>query len=319
LEAEEFKNLLCRYETNEVTAAEKLMLDNWYAAYETESFDGFTDADHAKRIKAEMKSVIMAKLPAKNVRLKLWRKTYTYAAILALLIPAVLIFINRFKTVYTKAGEAGYTVFTTSAKESKILTLQDNSIVHLNPSSTLKLSSLFGTLPQRDVFLEKGNAFFEVAKDKHHPFIVHAKQLTTRVLGTKFRVSNGADHITEVNVSEGKVEVSNHQKVLAVLLPGKKIRYNQKTDQWIKSDFGIAENNAWYKSAIDFNQATFDEVANAVKINYGVELKSAHPNTINYRYNLQIRSERSLDQTIRMICSVHKNNYRRTKNGIVIY
>ena len=265
-----------------------------------------------------MKTVVMAQLPSKNYKI-IWQRTYVYAAIIAFSIPAMLIFSNKSGSVYTKTTTAEFTVFTTSATESKILTLQDNSIVHLNPSSTFKLSTHFGTLPERHVYLEKGNAFFEVAKDRRHPFIVHAQELTTRVLGTKFMVRNAVGHTTEVSVSEGKVQVAVRTKVLAVLLPGRKLSYDSKNNSWQKTDFGISENNAWYKSVTDLNQATFAEVAKAVKINYGVELISRHPNTINYRFNLQIRSERSLDQTIKMICSVHKNSYRRNKNGIVIY
>ena len=318
METDQFKDLLQRYENDQLTAAEKMMLENWYASYENDSFNGFSNAEQRERIKTEMKTVVMAQLPAKNNKI-IWRRTYVYAAIIAFSIPAMLIFTNKSGSVSTKTTTAEFTVFTTSATESKILTLQDNSIVHLNPSSTFKLSIHFGKLSERHVYLEKGNAFFEVAKDHRHPFIVHAQELTTRVLGTKFMVRNAIGHTTEVSVSEGKVQVAVRTRILAVLLPGKRLSYNSKTNNWQKSDFGISENNAWYKSVTDLNQATFAEVARAVKINYGVELISRHPNTINYRFNLQIRSERSLDQTIKMICSVHQNNYRRNKNGIVIY
>lgn len=318
MEADQFKDLLRRYEENDLSAAEKLMLDNWYAAYDADQLTMFSDEEQASRIKSEMKAVIMPPKAIKSIRLKLWRKTYAYAAIITLFIPALLFFVNKFRPFSSKINGAEFTVFTTSATESKILTLQDNSIVHLNPSSTFKVSTRFGTLPVRDVFLEKGNAFFEVSKDRHHPFIVHAQELTTRVLGTKFKVSNYQDK-TEVSVSEGKVRVANHRKILATLLPGKKLVYNRKNDHWIQSDFGIYENNTWYKSVTDLNHATFSEVARVVKINYGINIISANANTINYRYNLQIRSERDLDQTIKMICSVHQNKYRRTKNGIVIY
>lgn len=143
--------------------------------------------------------------------------------------------------------------------------------------------------------------------------------MNTRVLGTKFKVSNNPDRTTEVSVSEGRVKVFTDHKVLATLPAGEKLIFNQDHSTWKKSDFGISENNFWYKSIQNLNHADFAEVARIVKIDYGIRLKSLDPNTINYRYNLQIRSERTLDQTIKMICSVHGNKYRRTKNGIVIY
>lgn len=316
MEAEQFKDLLKRYEENSLPAAEKQMVDDWYASYATEEIEVFSKSEQASRIKAEMKAVIME--PAASRRVKLWRNRYSYAAIISILVPALLFFINRFSVRSLKSDAAAFTVYTTSATESKILTLQDQSIVHLNPSSTFRLSTRFGTLAQREVFLEKGNAFFEVHKDKLHPFIVHAQNLSTRVLGTKFKVSNTQEQL-EVSVSEGRVRVAKGKNILSTLRPGKKLRYNKTNNHWVKSDFGIYENNTWYKSVTDLNHASFAELARVVKINYGVSLISRNPNTINYRYNLQIRSERNLEQTIQMICSVHRNSYRRTSDGIVIY
>ncbi|HEY0176284.1 MAG TPA: FecR family protein [Pedobacter sp.] len=318
MEAEQFKDLLKRHEENKLSPEEKLLLDRWYDSYAAESFNGFSNPGHAERIREEMRSVIMSRQPEKSIRRPLWRILYTAAATLTLFVSAWLLFNGKSSITVLKEQEQ-FTIFSTSATESKVLTLQDNSIVHLNPSSTLKLNRRFGTLAKREVFLEKGNAFFEVTKDPRHPFIVHAKQLNTRVLGTKFKVSNNPDRTTEVSVSEGKVKVFTAHKVLATLPAGEKLIFSQDSRTWKKSDFGISENNLWYKSVHNLNHADFAEVARIVKIDYGIRLRSLNPNTVHYKYNLQIRSERTLDQTIKMICSVHRNKYRRTKDGIVIY
>lgn len=317
MEADQFKDLLKRYQENSLSAEEKALVDQWYNDYDSDNFDGFKDDQQAARIKAGMQTAILAERPVKKLSIK-WRSIYKYAAVVTLFASAWIFVFKKNRSI-SQESPILYTVFTTGAGESKILTLQDNSIVHLNPSSELKISTLFGTLSKRDVFLQKGNAFFEVAKDKRHPFFVHAQMVTTRVLGTKFKVSNQPDHTTEISVSEGKVQVSDKKGVLAILPRGKKLVFNQLTSQWKKTDFGISENNFWYKSVTNLNQATFSEVAKAIKINYGIELTTSAIHQINYRYNLQIRSERSLEETIKMICSVHENKYRRTKDGIVIY
>ncbi|WP_442591245.1 FecR family protein [Pedobacter sp. AW31-3R] len=320
MEADQFKDLLKRYEENTLSPQEKLLLERWYESYEEDEFTGFSSAAHAERIKQDIKTVVM---PVEREEQKTtgihWRRIYRYAAILTLLVPAFFFFKKEQKPAGLTEKTEQFTTYTTTAAESKRLTLQDHSIVHLNPSSSLRISSRFGTLPNRDVFLEKGNAFFEVAKDRRHPFIVHAQSLSTRVLGTKFKVSNTANDKVEVSVSEGKVQVSQAKKVLALLLPGKKLVLDQKEKRWEKTDFGINENNNWYKAVANLNDADFEEVARTVKIYYGVTLSSENPSSLNYRYNLQIRSERTLDQTIKMICSVRGNNYRRTADGIVIY
>lgn len=319
MEASQFKDLLKKYEENTLSPQEMLLLERWYDSYEADDFNGFYGIEHKAKIKAEMRSAIIPSPSRKNVKFMLWRKIYTYAAIIALFIPLLFLFKYQFRATVAKNKAEELVTFTSTADEHKILKLQDNSIIHLNPSSTIKVSARFGTLAQRDVFLEKGNAFFEVAKDRRHPFIVHTQFLSTRVLGTKFKVSTNLNATTEVSVSEGKVQVSQANKVLALLLPGKKLVFNAHKRSWHKSDFGISDNNQWYKAVTNLNQASFDQLASTFKIYYGIRLICNNPHAALYSYNLQIRSERTLDQTIRMICSVHRNQYRRAKDAIVIY
>lgn len=70
--------------------------------------------------------------------------------------------------------------------ERKQLTLADGTVIWLSPASSLKYPSKFNHAT-REVQLT-GSAFFEVAKDKAHPFIVHTGKVDTRVLGTSFQV-----------------------------------------------------------------------------------------------------------------------------------
>lgn len=58
----------------------------------------------------------------------------------------------------------------------------------------------------REVELEKGEAFFEVAKDPGRPFVVHAGEISARAVGTAFNVRTGVSR-TVVTVSHGLVEV----------------------------------------------------------------------------------------------------------------
>lgn len=325
MEAQEFKNLLKRYSENTLTETEELQLKKWYDSYETEEFTGFTDEVHAGRVQAEMFAIIA---PAPKT-FRLWKhllraqhlnKLLGSAAALLLIIAAWMMLR---KPVYQSIQNdivTTYTVFTTKAAERKLLTLADNSIVHLGPSSTLKIADTYNKQGLREVFLEDGKAFFEVSKDPSHPFIVHTNSVSTRVLGTKFKVSNNRiGRRVEVSLSEGKVQVSNQRKLLANLLPGKKLVYDLRANSWQKSDFGASENSEWYKVVKDLNHAGFDEVAEIVKRYYGVELKCVNPNSASYQYNLQMRSEHTLAQTLKIICSVHHNKYRRAGNGIIIY
>jgi len=82
-------------------------------------------------------------------------------------------------------------------------TLPDGSVVELNRGAEIALAF---TPAERRVHLLRGEANFQVAKDKEHPFIVSAGGVDVRAVGTAFNVRLGASAV-EVVVSEGRVRI----------------------------------------------------------------------------------------------------------------
>lgn len=110
----------------------------------------------------------------------------------------------------------------------------DQRVVHLEDGSTIMLNtdSRVGVRyhrKQRSLFLERGEAFFMVAKNPSRPFIVKVQGSEVRALGTAFNVSLQADNV-RVAVTQGVVEVrvedtGGEPRQLAKMLPGQGIRY----------------------------------------------------------------------------------------------
>jgi len=92
----------------------------------------------------------------------------------------------------------------TSVGEMRRVTLRDGSVLELNTNTVLKVAY---TSEGRDVWLERGEGNFIVAKDKLHPFVVHVGDATFTAVGTVFSVR--ADHAGPVRltVSEGVVSL----------------------------------------------------------------------------------------------------------------
>jgi transmembrane sensor len=107
------------------------------------------------------------------------------------------------------AGKFGYsalyddTVLSTAKGEFRRVPLQDKSIANINSGSQIEVAF---TQQQRKINLRKGEAWFEVAKDKSKPFIVEAGDALIRAVGTAFSVRRLAAG-SEVLVTEGTVEV----------------------------------------------------------------------------------------------------------------
>jgi len=95
-------------------------------------------------------------------------------------------------------------VLDTAIGEQRDITLADGSHLDLAPGS--RVITHF-TLAKRDVRLERGQAFFQVAHKLTRPFIVHANNLTVTAVGTEFDVRISPD-ATAVTVMEGRIKVS---------------------------------------------------------------------------------------------------------------
>ena len=94
---------------------------------------------------------------------------------------------------------------TTHKDKEYWLQLEDGTWVHLNYNTRLVYPEHF-TGASRDVILE-GEAYFMVARDRRHPFIVHTPQGDVRQYGTEFNVNtrevNGAVSVVLVKGSIG--------------------------------------------------------------------------------------------------------------------
>jgi transmembrane sensor len=93
---------------------------------------------------------------------------------------------------------------TTGVGEQRTLVLADGSRVHLN-TDTRVIPRFNGTT--RRIELDKGEAFFEVARNPNQPFIVIAGDRQVRALGTSFIVRRD-EHDIAVTLVEGKVTVA---------------------------------------------------------------------------------------------------------------
>ncbi|MDR6785532.1 transmembrane sensor [Pedobacter africanus] len=97
----------------------------------------------------------------------------------------------------------------TAKGETYQVRLPDGSLVYLNAASSLTYATSLIENGKRIVKLQ-GEGYFEIAKDKKHPFIVKTNQQEVEVLGTHFNVncySNEPE--TRTTLVEGSVKVSN--------------------------------------------------------------------------------------------------------------
>lgn len=98
---------------------------------------------------------------------------------------------------------SGGTGYATAVGEIRRVPLGDGSIAAINTASAIDVQL---NEAGREVRLGRGEAWFQVAKDKRRPFVVASGRARVRAVGTAFSVRRG-DGGTHVLVTEGEVEV----------------------------------------------------------------------------------------------------------------
>ena len=152
--------------------------------------------------------------------------------------------------------------------------LPDSTLVYLNSGSVLKYPSIF-TGNIREVSLN-GEAYFEVAKDPEHKFIVSTPQKSkVEVLGTHFNLE-AFDEMDEVitTLVEGKVEFvyeKDGQGSKILMRPGQKVIYNNKDGQILSYNTNGESELAWMDQKIIFDKTPFKAALHILKKRYNVD------------------------------------------------
>lgn len=151
--------------------------------------------------------------------------------------------------------------------------LPDGTHVWLNAASSLRYPVNFST-GERRVEL-KGEGYFEVAKDKKHPFIVKTEQQEVTVLGTRFNINAYSDE-PGVNTAllEGSVLVNNLAfDERRILKPGEQstILKNQSTIR--VSDINVTEVMAWKSGYFIFDNKDIFSIMKVISRWYDVDIE----------------------------------------------
>lgn len=165
------------------------------------------------------------------------------------------------------SGQPDYNTLSTTNGEQYQVVLPDGTRVWLNAATTLKFPLTFAGLPQRKVQLT-GEAYFEVSKDKHKPFIVHSDQQDVEVLGTHFNVNTYADEpFVKTTLLEGSVKVNSG----SILKPGEQSALD-KTGHVKIAKVDLDEAIAWKKGYFEFNDENVYQIMRKVARWYNVDV-----------------------------------------------
>lgn len=162
----------------------------------------------------------------------------------------------------------------TSNGETYKLRLPDGSLVWLNAASSLTYTASLIERGKRTVRLN-GEGYFQVAKDKAHPFIVESNGQQIEVLGTHFNVSAyGDDPQTKTTLEEGSIKIASGAE-RRILKPNQQAILSEKGIQVKEIDAELAL--AWKSGFFLFDRESLESIMIKVARWYDVEVMYTDP------------------------------------------
>lgn len=233
---------------------------------------------------------------------------------------------------------------TPSRVRSKIF-LSDGSIVTLNSETVLKYPPSFKG-KTREVYLN-GEAFFDIKKDPDHPFIVHAGNMSIRVLGTEFNVrSYDNDVASETTLIRGAIEVTlkdrpsdriilkPHEKLVLKSHPATIVSKNKneaalKKDSvntsyaltmltYLRSNDTTVVETSWTNNQLIFKDDDFKAIANKMQRWYGIQIVFKNEEAKNYHFTGVFEKE-SVYQALKALQMIEPFTYEVENKTIFIY
>lgn len=223
--------------------------------------------------------------------IKMYSRTILYRTIAVAATVALLIGIS-IPLLFSGEEVNKIVCFKTPLGQKAEVSLPDGTSVFLNSGSILTYSTDYSRT-NRSVKLE-GQAFFDVVKDKEHPFDVAVGNVKVMVHGTSFDVNAYKDNAEiVVTLLTGSVSVfsSSSDKLLANLRPNQKaIIPLYDTDKCILANCNAQEEIIWRLGKLKIDGEEFTDLVRKMERWYGVKIAVNNINTTK-RYWMTVKTE----------------------------
>ena len=200
--------------------------------------------------------------------------------------------------------------------------LSDGTHVFLNSGTSLRYPVQFLKGFDRTVFLT-GEAYFDVAKDKAHPFTVHADELDIEVLGTQFNVSHYPED-TDINtvLVEGSVKLrkksgDGKNGVATLLKPGFKAEWQKSGNDIVIENVDTEIYTAWVQGKLVFRNTPFRKIRQALERRYNVTIKNKNKDLDGQLFDATFDIE-TIEEVLESFNKSYAMEYRIEDNEVII-
>jgi len=294
---------------------EEWLAENWINTEESESFTLietiFRQIEEYEGKHNYGKGLSVARI------MKVYQKVAAF-----LLIPVIATGILSWFIFQNQSDKLFSETFAPRGQKSQI-TLIDGTKVWLNSDTKIKYPATFSN-KQRDVYLV-GEAFFEVAKNAHQPFVVHTSKLDIKVLGTKFNIKAYADEEQiETSLFEGRVNLivpeTGEKKIQEEkeLIPGQTLILNKGENKLQEGKFPREEIDGWKNNRLIFKDDTFCNLVKKVERWYDVKIVYDEKLFNDRRLTVELYEGERFERLMQIISLTLSVDYKYEKGEIIL-
>ena len=178
------------------------------------------------------------------------------------------------------------------------LVLPDGTKVFLNSGTVFEFPSQFAGTERR--VRVSGEAYYEVARDEHLPFIVEAGGMQVRVLGTVFNVKAYADEpAVYTTLVSGRVAVRSDGGRELHLQPGELATYSRENKTLAVAPADVEVETAWKNGMFYFKQLPLEEILRIVARWYDLDVFYGNAEVGEWRFNGKMPMYSSVEDVLK--------------------
>lgn len=194
--------------------------------------------------------------------------------------------------------------------------LADGTTVHLNAGSKLTYPVRF--VGKRRLVALEGEAYFDVAEDENHPFVVRTHLGDVIVLGTAFNVNAYTNaSVCYTTLVRGKVQFSAPNVEAITLLPGEQAVVSANGSE--KRTVDLEEYVGWVEGLYVFNNRSLGEIMETFERWYDIQVYYETEDLRNITYSGSLKRYGTINSFLEALELTGDLTYKISGRNILIY
>ena len=197
-----------------------------------------------------------------------------------------------------------------------LLTLSDGTMIYLNSESTLSFPVKFQG-KERKVYLT-GEAYFKVAKNTEHPFVVTAGELEVLVTGTTFGVRAYKDEKDiQTTLESGQVTVRVEGKSVK-LVRNKLVVFNKSRKGLEVRDVDVDLYLAWADGRLVYDNCPLEKILTDLGRWYNIDVFYSRDELRSYQFSLNMKKHEEFTQVLELIGKTGEVQFEIKDNTVIV-